>query len=76
MNFVKTRIMTVEKPLNLETWARGAVFPVKKIKAMPTDYLAEIYAMLDRGGLLLSTAGMDEKLCYDDWLGSSGYTLV
>jgi len=28
---------------------------------MPTDYVAETYAMLERGGLLLSTSGKDEK---------------
>jgi len=32
-----------------------------KVEVMPTDYIAETYAMLDHGGLLLSTSGKNEK---------------
>jgi len=35
---------------------------MRKVKVMPTDYVTETYAMLDRGGLLLSTSGKNEKL--------------
>ena len=35
---------------------------MKKVEVMQTDYVAETYAMLDRGGLLLSTSGKNEKL--------------
>ncbi len=34
---------------------------MRKVEVAPTDYVAETYAMLDRGGLLLSTAGKNEK---------------
>jgi len=34
---------------------------MRKVEGMPTDYVAETYAMLDRGGLLLSTSGKNEK---------------
>jgi len=32
-----------------------------KAKVMPAEYVAETYAMLDRGGLLLSTSGKNVK---------------
>jgi flavin reductase (DIM6/NTAB) family NADH-FMN oxidoreductase RutF len=34
---------------------------MRKVKVMPADYVIETYAMLDRGGLLLSTSGKGGK---------------
>jgi len=34
---------------------------MRKVKVTPTDYVAETYTMLDRGGLLLSTSGKGKK---------------